>query len=123
MPPSVAWGIGVGLIIAAIDTVSLVLMGATGTSEWPIADADFMANVVLYSLIGFRVGQATGVIRQAAEAGVLAGVLVGVIGVAVVLVLRPLDPDARLGEKIRAVEVIPVHVRDDDVRDLLRTDA
>lgn len=89
MPPSVVWGLGVGLVIAAIDTVSVVLMGMAGTSQWPIDDVDFMANIALYSLIGFRVGRATGIVRDAAEAGVLAGVLVGVIGIAVAWLLRP----------------------------------
>ena len=89
MPPSVVWGIGVGLVIAAIDTLSLVLMSMDETSHWPIADVDFLANVMLYSLIGFRVGKVTGSVREAAEAGVIAGVLVAVIGIAVTLVLRP----------------------------------
>ena len=57
MSPSVVWGLGVGLVIAAIDTLSLVLIDMLGTSQWPIADIDFMANIVLYSLIGFRVGR------------------------------------------------------------------
>jgi hypothetical protein len=87
--PSVVWGLGVGLVIAAIDTLSLVLIDMVGTSQWPIADIDFMANIVLYSLIGFRVGRLTGVVRDAAESGVIAGVLVGLIGIAVTLVLRP----------------------------------
>ena len=89
MPPSVVWGIGVGLVIAAIDTISVVLTGTPGASQWPIADIDFMANVVLYSLIGFRVGKVTGVVRDAAEAGVIAGVLVAAVGIAVTAVLRP----------------------------------
>jgi hypothetical protein len=89
VPPSVVWGIGVGLVIAAIDTLSLVLMSMDETSRWPIADVDFLANVMLYSLIGYRVGKITGVVREAAEAGVIAGVLVAVIAIAVTLVLRP----------------------------------
>ena len=89
MPTSVVWGVGVGLVIAAIDTASLVLMGMTGASQYPISDADFMANVVLYSLIGFRVGKATGVVRDAAESGVLAGVVVATVGIAATYVIRP----------------------------------
>mgnify|MGYP006181008631 CR=1 FL=1 len=34
MPPSVVWGIGVGLVIAAIDTLSLVLMSMDETSRF-----------------------------------------------------------------------------------------
>ena len=89
MPPSVVWGVGVGLVIAAIDTLSLVLMGLSTTAQWPISDIDFLANIMLYSLIGFRVGRVTGVVREAAEAGVVAGVLVAAIGIAVTFVLRP----------------------------------
>jgi len=89
VPPSVFWGLGVGLVIAAIDTVSLVLMSSAWASQWPIDDIDTLANVVLYSLIGFRVGKVTGVIRDAAEAGVMAGVLVAAIGIAAAAMLRP----------------------------------
>ena len=88
MPPSVVWGVGVGLVIAAIDTLTLVLIGMNGTSQWPIADANFLANVMLYSLIGFRVGKITGVVREAAEAGVIAAVIVAAIGIAVSFVIR-----------------------------------
>jgi len=108
VPPSVVWGIGVGLVIAAIDTLSLVLVGTVGTSQWPIADADFVANVVLYSLIGFRVGRVTGVMRDAAEAGVMAGVLVGVIGIVVTLVLRP--PTDGIGSTNDIVAVIAQNI-------------
>lgn len=89
MPPSVVWGVGVGLVIAAIDTLSLVLMGAEGPNQWPIADIDFLANVMLYSLIGFRVGRATGVVREAAESGVIAGALVAAVAIGVTLALKP----------------------------------
>jgi hypothetical protein len=89
VPPSVAWGLGVGLAIAAIDTASLVLVGMSSTSQWPISDIDFLANIVLYTLIGFRVGKSTGVVRDAAESGVLAGVLVAAIGITATYALRP----------------------------------
>jgi hypothetical protein len=89
VPPSVVWGIGVGLLIAAIDTVALVLMSTPWATQWPIGDIDFMANIVLYSLIGFRVGRMTGVIRDAAESGVLAAVIVALLGIAATLALRP----------------------------------
>lgn len=89
MPPSIVWGLGVGLVIAAIDTLSLVLMGMSETSQWPINDVDFLANIALYSLIGFRVGRATGIVRDAAEAGVLAGILVAAVAIGVTFVLKP----------------------------------
>lgn len=89
MTPSIVWGVGVGLVIAAIDTLTLVLTSTTMASQLPVADADLLANVMLYSLIGFRVGKSTGVVRDAAEAGVLAGVLVAAIAVAVTVAIRP----------------------------------
>jgi hypothetical protein len=87
--PSVFWGLSVGLVIAAIDTVSIVLLSTAWASQWPITDIDTLANVVLYALIGFRVGKVTGVVRDAAEAGVMAGVLVAAIGIAATAILRP----------------------------------
>jgi hypothetical protein len=89
VPPSIVWGIGVGLAIAAIDTLRLVLKDMPSTSQWPIDDVNLMANVVLYSLIGFRVGRLTGIVRDAAESGVIAGVVVGLLGIAVSLVVHP----------------------------------
>lgn len=92
MPPSVAWGLGLGLLIAIVDTVAVVWIGASGTpATFPIADIDQIANVVLYSLIGYQVGKRTGIVRDAAEGGVIAGVLVATIGVLVPLAL----PDLR----------------------------
>jgi hypothetical protein len=41
----------------------------------------------------------------------------------VVLVFLPLDPDARVGEEVNAVEMIPVHVGDNDVGDLFSANA
>jgi len=108
VPPSVVWGIGVGLVIAAIDTISVVLMSAPGASEWPIADVDFLANVVLYSLLGFRVGKATGVVRDAAEAGVMAGVIVAAIGIGVTVVLRP--PTATLDSSTDIVAIVAQNI-------------
>ena len=89
MPPSVAWGVGVGLIIAVIDTVAIVLMSTSGTSQGLISDVDFMANVMLYSLVGFRVGRITGVVREAAEAGVIAAVIVAAIALVTNFAFRP----------------------------------
>ena len=89
MPPSIVWGVGVGLAIAAIDALAVVLMTVPSLSQWPIADLDYMANIVLYSFIGFRVGKVTGVVREAAESGVLAAAIVAVVGIAVSIAIRP----------------------------------
>ena len=108
MPPSVTWGVGVGLVIAAIDTLSVVLMGMSGTSQWPIEEVDLLVNVMLYSLIGFRVGKATGVVREAAEAGVIAAVLVAAIGIAVAYVVRP--PAATLDSPYVMVGIVAQNI-------------
>jgi hypothetical protein len=39
------------------------------------------------------------------------------------LVFRSLNPEARVREKVRAVQVVPVDVRDDDVAHVFRPDA
>jgi len=84
VPPSIVWGIGVGLIIAAVDTAAIVLAGVVNPNDWPIEEIDNLLNIVLYSLIGLRVGRATGLVRDAAEGGVIAGVVVALIDLAVV---------------------------------------
>jgi hypothetical protein len=87
--PSIIWGIGVGLIIAAVDAVTIILAGSVDPQQWPIDDIDTLVNIALYSLIGFKVGRATGIVRDAAEAGVIAGVLVGLVGLAVARAFPP----------------------------------
>lgn len=99
MTPSVVWGIGAGLIIAAIDTLAVFLAGRPGADAEMIDLIDFMANVVLYTMVGLRVGKLTGVVREAAEAGVIAAVLVGAIAIAVAQYVRisPNAPDGIQG--------------------------
>jgi hypothetical protein len=87
--PSIVWGVGIGLIIAAVDAVTIYLGGTLNPNDWPIDDIDTLVNIALYSLIGFRVGKATGIVRDAAEAGVIAGVLVGLIGMGVARAFPP----------------------------------
>jgi hypothetical protein len=87
--PSVVWGIGVGLIIGLADALAVFLTARGSPPEWPIDEIDMMINVVLYTLIGFRVGKATGLIRDAAEGCVLAGFVVSAVGLAFLLFLKP----------------------------------
>lgn len=108
MSPSVTWGLGLGLLIAAIDTISVVLIGSGGPSNVPIADLDQIANVVLYSLIGFQVGKRTGVVRDAAEGGVIAGILVAVIGIGVAFALPA--PAGGIRTAADAVAVVAMNV-------------
>jgi len=87
--PTIVWGIGLGLVIAAVDAVTIYLAGTVNPTDWPIDDIDTLVNIALYALIGFRVGKATGIVRDAAEAGVLAGVIVGLIGLGVARLFPP----------------------------------
>ena len=75
------------VLVVLARTISIASRSCR-TSQWPISDVNFLANVILYSLIGFRVGRVTGVVREAAEAGVIAGVVVAAIGIAASLLIR-----------------------------------
>ncbi len=89
MAPSVVWGVSIGLVIATVDAVAVYLTGTLSLTEWPINDVDLLLNVMLYSLIGFRVGRATGLVRDAAEGGVIAGAVVSIVIIGVLLLLKP----------------------------------
>lgn len=88
--PIVGWGIGIGLLIVVVDTVSaLAARGLTPESEPAqyIDLADQLANVALYSLVGLRVGRVLKSARAAAEAGVIAGVLAGAAAILLPLIV------------------------------------
>jgi hypothetical protein len=87
--PSIVWGLGVGLVIALADAVTNFLAARNLLSDWPIDEMDLTISVVLYTLIGFRVGKATGLVRDAAEGGVLAAFLASFIGIGFLLLLKP----------------------------------
>jgi hypothetical protein len=106
--PSIVWGIGVGLLIAAIDAVALVLSGTVSPSDWPINEIDSLLNIALYSLIGFKVGRATGIVRDAAEAGVLASVLVAAIGLGVAQIFTP--PEGPIDAPIEIVRLFAQNI-------------
>ena len=89
MAPSIVWGLGVGLVIALADAVTSFLAARSLLTDWPISELDLTINVVLYTLIGFRVGRATGLVRDAAEGGVMAGFLVSFVGIGFLLLLKP----------------------------------
>jgi hypothetical protein len=108
--PSVAWGLGLGLLIATIDTISVFLIGSMDSTNVTIAELDRIANVVLYALIGFQVGKRTGVVRDAAEGGVIAGVLVAAIGVGVSYLLPVPDGGIRTAADVVAVLAINVAI-------------
>jgi len=53
--PSIVWGIGIGLIIAAADAVTIILAGRFDPTQWPIDDIDTLINVALYTLIAVAI--------------------------------------------------------------------
>ena len=89
MTPSIVWGIGVGLLIALVDAVTTFLTARESPPALPISEINIMLNVALYTLIGFRVGKETGLVRDAAEGTVLAGFVVSAIGIGFLLLLKP----------------------------------
>lgn len=89
MTPSIIWGIGVGLVIALADAVTIFLTARESPPALPISEIDIMINVALYTLIGFRVGKETGLVRDAAEGAVLAGFVVSVVGIGFLGLLKP----------------------------------
>ena len=108
MAPTIIWGIGVGLVIAVVDAATILLAGTVDPNQWPIDDIDMLVNIALYSFIGFRVGRATGIVRDAAEAGVLAGVVVGLIGLGVTRAFPP--PTGGIDTPIQVVQLIAQNI-------------
>ena len=88
MPPSVAWGLTTGLFVAIVDTASIVLPGTLGINGDAVKIADLMVSVVLFAILGFRVGRWAGIVRDAAEGGVIAGVVAASIDVAFSLLMH-----------------------------------
>jgi hypothetical protein len=85
-----------GSLVALADTLTLLAtrgMSPEGETAQILAAVDQVVNVVLYSIVGIKVGRATGIVRSAAEAGVLAGALAGSVAVAALY----LFPDASAG--------------------------
>lgn len=83
MPPFVISALTTGLLIAVVDTAAILAPGSLGLSRDVVEIIDWIANVALYSHLGLRVGRATGVVRDAAEAGVIAAVVVASVAVGV----------------------------------------
>ncbi len=90
MSPTLKWGLSIGILVALVDVISAVatrdLSPESATAQY-IGLIDQLANVVLFSMAGLRVGRETGVPRAAAEAGVLAGVIAGLVAILMPFVL------------------------------------
>jgi len=93
VPPSVVWGLTTGLFVAIVDAASIVLPGSLGINPDAAKIVDLMVSVVLFAILGFRVGRWGGVVRDAAEGGVIAGVVAATIDVAFSLLMH-IDPES-----------------------------
>src|SRR5688500_14094154 len=81
MSPNWRWCLKLGLLVVLIDLLAIVLGQATGGSEDALVMAgafDNVANLVIFSYIGWRTGQLTGRATASAEAGVVASLLPGI---------------------------------------------
>ncbi len=111
MAPTLRWGLATGILVALVDAVSLVAArGVSPDSQMAqyIATADQVINVILFSIAGIRVGRATGVVRSAAEAGVLAGTIAGLAAVASMLIAP--DPTAGSADAQQFIQVLALNV-------------
>ena len=92
MSPTLTWGLGAGLLIVVIDAVALFVGAGAGDAAEVVHLVDLLANIAILSFVGLRVGRMTGVVRSAAEAGVIAGVIAGLVGLAIIYFTRPEGP-------------------------------
>jgi hypothetical protein len=86
------WGFICGGIIILADLAAALLSAGQAPDSARLNAAqtvDLLVNLTLYSYCGYRVGLATGQIRAAAEAGVLAGALAGLAVIAAGAAIPP----------------------------------
>ena len=88
MSPTLSWGLGAGLVIVVIDAVTLLVSPNVGDVAELVELVDLLANIAILSFLGLRVGRMTGIVRSAAEAGVIAGAVAGVVGLAILYLTR-----------------------------------
>ncbi len=103
--------VAVGLTISVIDAVAVIVtrsLGADSESAQYVSAADQIANIVLFSILGFRVGKATGLPRGAAEAGVIAGSIAGLVAVAIGFVVPSATSEAATAREIIGVLALNV---------------
>ena len=96
MSPSLSWGLGAGLLIVVIDALTLFVSVNVGAAAEIVELVDLLANIAILAFLGLRVGRATGVVRSAAEAGVVAGAIAGLVGLAILYFTRASGPPTTL---------------------------
>ena len=87
MPAFVLSGLTTGLLIALIDAAALMAPGTLGINADVVEMVDLIGNIALYSYLGLRIGRTTGVLRDAAEAGVIAALVAASVGVGLTAVM------------------------------------
>ena len=87
-----SWGLGAGLLIVVIDAVTMLVSANVGAGDEIVELVDLLANIAILAFLGLRVGRATGVVRSAAEAGVVAGAIAGLVGLAILYFTRASGP-------------------------------
>lgn len=108
MPPFVITALTTGLLIAVVDTAAILAPGSLGLSRDVVEIIDWIANVALYSYLGLRVGRATGVIRDAAEAGVIAALVAATVAVGVSAALGAAPESGSRAESVIAIYAMNV---------------
>ena len=96
MSPTLSWGLGAGALIAAIDALTVLISANVGDAGEMVQLVDLLANIAILSFVGLRVGRQTGVVRSAAEAGVIAGVIAGLASLVMLFVTRASGPPTSL---------------------------
>jgi hypothetical protein len=92
VPAFVLSGLTTGLLIALIDAAALMAPGTLGINADVVEMVDLIGNIALYSYLGLRIGRTTGVLRDAAEAGVIAALVAASVGVGLSAIMGA-DPE------------------------------
>jgi hypothetical protein len=93
VPPSLIWGLTTGLLIAVVDAAAFAAPTSFGVTPDIAENVDLLVNVMLYAALGFRLGRSVGIVRDAAEGGVIAGVLAATMWVGFSLAMH-IDPQS-----------------------------
>jgi hypothetical protein len=77
------WGLVIGVLVGLIDVVTSELTRGAAETDLVLAleTIDLILNLGLCGLAGYRVASALGEMRPGLEAAVLAGLIVGAIGI------------------------------------------
>ena len=92
MSPTWTWGLGAGLVIALVDALAVLVKANAGDAAEVVDLVDLLANVAILSFLGLRLGRLTGVVRSAAEAGVIAGAIAGLAALGLQYVMSSAGP-------------------------------